>query len=81
MTVIRSHFKPDHITVKQGDRVRWHMTNLERAVDATHGFGVPMFNITASLEPGEYVMVEFTADTPGTFPFYCTEFCSALHWR
>lgn len=79
MTVIRSHFKPDHITVKQGDTVRWHMTNIERAVDATHGFGVPMYNITASLEPGEYVMIEFVADTPGTFPFYCTEFCSALH--
>jgi len=28
---------------------------------------------------GETVTIEFEADTPGTFPFYCSEFCSALH--
>jgi nitrous-oxide reductase len=79
MTAIRSHFNPEHIYLKQGDKVRWHITNTERAVDATHGFGVPIYNITASLEPGETITIEFVADTPGTFPFYCTEFCSALH--
>jgi len=79
MTAIRSHFNPEHIYLKQGDTVRWHITNTERAVDATHGFAVPMYNITASLEPGETVTIEFEADTPGTFPFYCSEFCSALH--
>lgn len=79
MTAIRSHFNPEHIYLKQGDHVRWHITNIERAVDATHGFAVPVYNLTASLEPGEAITVEFTADTPGTFPFYCSEFCSALH--
>ncbi len=79
MTAIRSHFNPEHIYLKQGDTVRWHITNTERAVDATHGFAVPVYNITASLEPGESVTIEFVADTPGTFPFYCSEFCSALH--
>ncbi len=79
MTAIRSHFNPEHIYLKQGDKVRWHITNIERAVDATHGFAVPVYNITASLEPGESVTIEFVADTPGTFPFYCSEFCSALH--
>lgn len=79
MTAIRSHFNPEHIYLKQGDTVRWHITNTERAVDATHGFAVPVYNITASLEPGETVTIEFEADTAGTFPFYCSEFCSALH--
>lgn len=79
MTAIRSHFNPEHITLKQGDVVRWHITNTERAFDATHGFAVPVYNITASLEPGETVTIEFIADTAGTFPFYCSEFCSALH--
>jgi nitrous-oxide reductase len=79
MTAIRSHFNPEHITLKQGDVVRWHITNTERAFDATHGFAVPVYNITASLEPGETVTIEFEADTAGTFPFYCSEFCSALH--
>ncbi len=79
MTAIRSHFNPEHIYLKQGDKVRWHITNVERAVDATHGFAVPVYNITASLEAGETVTIEFEADTAGTFPFYCSEFCSALH--
>ncbi|MFB6375079.1 MAG: hypothetical protein ABEN55_18610 [Bradymonadaceae bacterium] len=32
-----------------------------------------------SLEPGEHADVTFKADKPGVWPFYCTEFCSALH--
>lgn len=79
MTAVRSHFWPEHITVKQGDKVVWRITNTERAVDATHGFAVPQYNINLSLEPGETAKFEFIADTPGTFPFYCSEFCSALH--
>jgi nitrous-oxide reductase len=79
MTVVRSHFNPEHVEVNQGDKIIWKLTNTERAVDATHGFAVPAYNISVSLEPGKFVTVEFVADTPGTFPFYCTEFCSALH--
>jgi len=79
MTAVRSHFSPEHVTVKQGDTVKWRITNTERAVDATHGFSIPVYNITLSLEPGETATIEFVADVAGTFPFYCTEFCSALH--
>jgi nitrous-oxide reductase len=79
MTAVRSHFKPEHVTVNQGERVVWHITNLERAQDATHGFCVPAYNVNLSLEPGEYEKFEFVADRPGTYPYYCTEFCSALH--
>jgi nitrous-oxide reductase len=79
MTAVRSHFNPERVTVKEGDKVIWHITNIERAVDATHGFAVPLYNINLSLEPGETATFEFIADTPGTFPYYCTEFCSALH--
>jgi nitrous-oxide reductase len=78
-TVVRSHFTPEHVEVNQGEKIVWHLTNQERATDATHGFCVPAYNINLSLEPGEYEKIEFTADTAGTFPFYCTEFCSALH--
>jgi len=47
--------------------------------DATHGFAIPGYNINLSLEPGESQTVEFEVNQDGTFPFYCTEFCSALH--
>ena len=79
MTVVRSHFNPEHIEVNQGDKVVWHLTSTERAQDASHGFSLSAYNINLSLEPGEYSKVEFIADTAGTFPFYCSEFCSALH--
>ena len=79
MTAIRSHFTPEHITVKEGDKIVWRITNIERAIDATHGFAVPQYNINLSLEPGETAKFVFIADRAGTFPFYCSEFCSALH--
>lgn len=79
MTAVRSHFKPEHVEVNRGDHVVWHITNIERARDATHGFALCGYNINVSLEPGKTTSVEFDADRPGVFPFYCTEFCSALH--
>lgn len=77
--VIRSHFTPEHVRVREGDHVIWHLTNLERTRDATHGFCLSAYNKELSLEPGESQTLEFTADMPGVFPYYCTEFCSALH--
>ena len=79
MTAIRSHFKPEHVEGNEGDRVTWRITANETAQDATHGFCIGGYNINLSLEPGEFTEFTFTADKPGTYPFYCTEFCSALH--
>jgi nitrous-oxide reductase len=59
--------------------VTWNITNIEMAQDATHGFALPGQNINLSIEPGETTTITFTADTPGVYPYYCTEFCSALH--
>jgi nitrous-oxide reductase len=78
-TLIRSHITPEIIEVNKGDEVVVHLTNLERAEDQTHGFTVSKYNVHASVEPGETASVSFTADTAGVFPYYCTEFCSALH--
>ncbi len=79
MTVMRSTITPDHIEVNEGDQVTLHITNIETTPDATHGFAVPKYNIGASLDPGEVVNIEFEANRPGTFGYYCSEFCSALH--
>ena len=78
-TVIRSHINPEHVTVNKGDIVTFYLTNLERAEDETHGFTVDQYNVHASLEPGKTVALTFKADLEGIFPYYCTEFCSALH--
>jgi nitrous-oxide reductase len=79
MTAARSHFTPDVVRVKQGDTVHFHVTSIETLADATHGFAVPGYNVQASLDPGEVVSIEMVADKAGSFAFYCTEFCSALH--
>ena len=79
MTALRSHFTPEHVEINEGDVVTWRITAIETAQDATHGFCIGGYNINLSLEPGEYTEFSFTADKPGTYPFYCTEFCSALH--
>jgi nitrous-oxide reductase len=79
MTAVRSHFTPDQIEVNEGDTVTFHITSVEQAEDQVHGFTVDMYNVNVSLEPGKTENVTFKADMPGVYPFYCTEFCSALH--
>ncbi len=53
MTSVRSHFTPDIVRVKEGDSITWHITNIDTAQDATHGFAIPGPNINLSIEPGE----------------------------
>lgn len=78
-TVIRSHITPEIIEAREGDEIIIHLTNLERAQDETHGFALRGQNVQLSLEPGKTATARFIADKPGVFPYYCTEFCSALH--
>jgi len=79
MTAVRSHFTPERVELQAGDEVTWHITNIETAYDATHGFSLPVYGINLSLEPGETESFAFTAGEKGVFAWYCTEFCSALH--
>ena len=79
MTVVRSHYTPERVEINKGDHVIWHLTNIERTRDATHGFALSGYNINLSLEPGESQTIEFDATQSGVFTYYCTEFCSALH--
>jgi nitrous-oxide reductase len=79
MTSIRSHLTPEHVNLKQGDNVTWHITNIETAPDATHGFDLGGQNLSLSIEPGETATFQFVAEHDGTYAYYCTEFCSALH--
>jgi len=81
MTSIRSHFTPDNIEgVKVGDTVYFHLTNVEQDWDVPHGFAV-MGAQTAELlvMPGETRTLVWYPKKVGVFPFYCTDFCSALH--
>ncbi len=78
-TLIRSHINPEILEVTEGDEVIIHLTNLERAQDETHGFAMRGGNVNLSVEPGKTATARFIADKAGVYPYYCTEFCSALH--
>ena len=81
MTAIRSHLTPDNIEgVRVGDEVYFHVTNLEQDWDVPHGFAIKgALNAEALIMPGETQTIKFVPDRMGIFPFYCTDFCSALH--
>ncbi len=78
-TTIRSHITPETIEAEAGDIIELHLTNLERAEDETHGFAIYAHNVNLSLEPGKTVSATFKVHKEGVYPYYCTEFCSALH--
>lgn len=81
MTMIRSHFSPDNIEgIKVGDKVYFHVTNLEQDWDTPHGFAVQgAQNAELLIMPGQTETLLWEPDRIGVFPFYCTDFCSALH--
>src|SRR5690606_23403356 len=81
LTSIRSHFAPDNIEgVQLGDEVYFYVTNIEQDWDMPHGFAVKgAKNGELLVMPGETQTLKWIPDRVGVFPFYCTDFCSALH--
>src|SRR5512143_166077 len=79
VVLVRSTITPQAIEVEQGDTVKVAITNIEQTTDELHGFGLLDYNINIVCDPGETKTVTFKADKPGVFPYYCTNFCSALH--
>jgi nitrous-oxide reductase len=80
-TMIRSHFAPDNIEgIKVGDKVYWHITNLEQDWDVPHGLAVMgAQNAELLIMPGQTETLVWEPKYEGVYPFYCTDFCSALH--
>jgi len=81
MSMIRSHFSPDNIEgVRVGDKVYFHVTNLEQDYDVPHG--ISMIGAQTSellIMPGRTETFIWEPKQVGVWPFYCTDFCSALH--
>ena len=81
MGMIRSHFTPDNIEgVKVGDKVFFHVTNHEQDYDVPHGIAMIGANTSELLiMPGQTETFVWEPKQVGVWPFYCTDFCSALH--
>lgn len=71
-------WQPDTVRVKLGERVRLRVAST----DVVHGFEIPALGIKVDeILPGHVQEVEFTPTQVGRFPFACTRWCSADHWR
>jgi nitrous-oxide reductase len=81
MSTIRTHFAPDNIEgIKVDDEVYFHVTNLEQDWDIPHGFAIlGAQNSELLVMPGQTRTLLWKPLKEGIFPFYCTDFCSALH--
>jgi nitrous-oxide reductase len=76
---VRSTITPTAVEVSEGDEVTVAITNIEQTTDELHGFGLLDYNVNIVVDPGETKTFTFKATKAGVFPYYCTNFCSALH--
>ena len=70
---------PRKIYAPFGKEVRLYIRNIETV---SHGFALPDFNLEPpinEIKAGEVAVVKFMADKKGTFPFFCTVWCSNEH--
>ncbi len=79
MVAVRSTLTPTDFEVREGDEVKIAITNIEQTTDELHGLGILDYNINVVVDPGETKTVTFKVGKKGVFPYYCTNFCSALH--
>jgi cytochrome c oxidase subunit 2 len=58
-----------------------NVTAVLRSADVIHSFWVPRLTGKRDLIPGQTTAVAFRANTAGTFPGRCAEFCGVQHAR
>jgi cytochrome c oxidase subunit 2 len=68
-------YTPNRLVLKKDQAVVLEIT----ALDFTHGFKIPDWNIRADLVPGQVTKVHLKPDTAGEFDFLCDNFCGDGH--
>ena len=62
---------PSTIIVDEGDKVELTLKNQVPGSENQHGFTIPDYNIVTLVTRGTPSVVDFTADKPGVFPYFC----------
>ncbi len=65
----------DELHVPTGRAVKLTMTSE----DVIHDLYVPAFRIKADIIPGRYTTIWFTPTRPGTYHFFCAQYCGTKH--
>jgi len=68
-------FNPNEIHVPAGSDVTFVATSR----DVVHGFFIPRTATNIMLIPGQIARITAHFDHPGTYPFFCHEYCGLLH--
>ena len=81
MTMIRIRSPSERaLCTNCGDKVFFHVTNLEQDYDVPHGMAMIGAQTSELLiMPGQTETFIWEPKQVGVWPFYCTDFCSALH--
>ncbi len=67
----------DELHVPAGRPVKLVMTSQ----DVIHSFFMPGFRIKQDVLPGRYTILWFTADRPGDYHLFCSQYCGTDHAR
>ena len=59
--------------------VNSHVTLFLTSPDVIHGFKVFNTTLNGMVIPGQITQLEYTFKKPGTYAFYCHEYCGTLH--
>ncbi len=68
-------FVPNEIRVPQGATVTFYVTSK----DVQHGFHIQGTNVNVQVLPGYVGKMTYRFDKPGTYYFFCTEYCGLGH--
>lgn len=74
---LNGNWYPRKLIVPYGKEVAIRIRNIETV---SHGFAVPdLKEGVKEIKAGEVATVRFTPEKKGTFPFFCTVWCSDEH--
>ena len=79
LTATAPVFGLQEVVVNEGDEVTFIVTNTDEIPDLVHGFAISNYNTQFVVGPFQTKSVTITADKPGVYWIYCTNFCHALH--
>ncbi len=75
ITASQWKFSENEIRVKKGERVRI----IAESADVPHGFAIDELGVSAYLDGVRKQVIEFVAERPGTYVFYCNVPCGSGH--